>query len=50
MRKYKRYMAKKNMEKRGVRHYNRRTGRAPGPDGTRTDSYFALNWRDWVTV
>lgn len=46
MRKYKRCMAKKNMEKRGLKHFNRHIA----PDGKRTDSYFALNWRDWVTV
>lgn len=46
MRKYLRNIAKKNMEKAGVKHFNRHRG----PDGKRRDSYFALNWRDWVNA
>lgn len=46
MRKYLRNIAKKNMEKAGVKHFNRHRG----PDGKRKDSYFALNWRDWVNA
>lgn len=48
MRKYARYMAHKNMEKAGLKYVNRQTVR--GQDGKKKDSYFALNWRDWVHV
>lgn len=44
MRKHKRYMAKRNMEKAGIKHFNRHTK----ANGERKDSYFALNWRDYV--
>ena len=46
MRKYLRNIARKNMERAGVRHFNRHRG----PDGKRKDSYFSLNWRDWVNA
>ena len=46
MRKYLRNIARKNMEKAGVKHFNRHRG----PDGKRKDSYFSLNWRDWVNA
>lgn len=46
MRKWKRAIAHKNMERQGLKHVNRHTN----VDGKRRDSYFALNWRDWVKV
>lgn len=46
MRKYLRNIARKNMGRAGVKHFNRHRG----PDGKRKDSYFALNWRDWVNA
>ena len=46
MRKYLRNIARKNMERSGVKHFNRHRG----PDGKRKDSYFALNWRDWINA
>lgn len=44
MRKHLRNIARKNMEKAGLKHFNRHKD----PSGKRTDSFFALNWRDWV--
>ena len=44
MRKYLRNIARKNMEKAALKHFNRHKD----PSGKRTDSFFALNWRDWV--
>ena len=46
MRKYLRSIARKNMEKAGLKHFNRHKD----PSGKRTDSFFALNWRDWVNA
>lgn len=47
MRKYLRNIARNNMRKAGIRHFNRHRG----ADGSkRTDSYFATNWRDWVNA
>ena len=46
MRKYLRNIARNNMRKAGIRHFNRHM-RA---DGKRMDSYFAMNWRDWVNA
>ena len=46
MRKYLRNIARNNMRKAGIRHFNRHM-RA---DGKMTDSYFATNWRDWVNA
>ena len=46
MRKYLRNIARKNMERAGVKHFKRHRG----PDGKRKDSYFALNWRDWINA
>ena len=46
MRKYLRNIARHNMMKSGIKHFNRHHS----PDGKRTDSYFALNWRDWVNA
>lgn len=46
MRKYLRNIARKNMERACIKHFNRHRG----PDGKRKDSYFALNWRDWVNA
>ena len=44
MRKYLRNISRKNMEKAGLKHFNRHKDLS----GKRTDSFFALNWRDWV--
>lgn len=44
MRKYLRNIARKNMEKAGLKHFNRHKDLS----GKRTDSFFAFNWRDWV--
>ena len=46
MRKYLRNIARNNMRKAGIRHFNRHRG----VDGKRIDSYFAMNWRDWVNA
>lgn len=46
MRKYLRNIARKNMERAGIKHFNRHMD----ANGKRTDSYFALNWRDWVNA
>lgn len=46
MRKYLRSIARNNMRKAGIRHFNRHRG----ADGKRTASYFATNWRDWVNA
>lgn len=46
MRKYLRNIARHNMMKVGIKHFNRHHSN----DGKRTDSYFALNWRDWVNA
>lgn len=46
MRKYRRNIARHNMMKAGIKHFNRHHS----PDGKRADSYFALNWRDWVNA
>ena len=46
MRKYLRNIARNNMRKAGIRHFNRHRL----TDGKRMDSYFAMNWRDWVNA
>lgn len=46
MRKWKRYIAHKNMEKQGFKHVNRHSRK----NGHRENSWFSLNWREWVTV
>nr|DAG06407.1 MAG TPA: hypothetical protein [Siphoviridae sp. cthu813]DAP85217.1 MAG TPA: hypothetical protein [Caudoviricetes sp.] len=46
MRKYLRNIARNNMRKAGIRHFNRHMR----TDGKRTASYFAMNWRDWVNA
>ncbi len=46
-RKIMRNMAHKNMEKQGLKHVNRKRRTQ---DNDKRDSYFALNWRDWVTL
>lgn len=46
MRKYLRNIARKNMERAGVKHFNRHRGH----DGKIKDSYFSLNWRDWINA
>ena len=44
MRKYLRNIARHNMKKAGITHFNRHFDST----GRRTDSYFSLNWRDWI--
>lgn len=46
MRKYLRNIARKNMKESGVKHFNRHFDKS----GKRVDSYFSLNWRDWVNA
>ena len=46
MRRYLRNIARNNMRKAGIRHFNRHRV----ADGKRMDSYFAINWRDRVNA
>lgn len=41
MRKYRRYAARRRMEKAGIQHINR-------PNPKTHKSYFAENWRRWA--